>query len=622
VQNGDFQGFKAALPPRDYFTDEIRRQLSRDFGEGEFFSGGFTVRATIDRQMQQVAAKALQRQLEKYDRAGGIWRGSGLIIDPSELKDEATWRAALAKIQISRDVSVTHKWRPAVVLSVSKQNARVGIEGIEEDEDGHWIVAKDVSWAGKKRKNGNVGPVAKSAGDLLSVGDVVLVRKMTRDADGSFLRWSLRQIPEIQGAFVAMDVNNGRVIAMQGGFSYQHSVFNRATQAKRQPGSNFKPFVYAAALDSGYSPATIVIDAPIEVNTPQGVWSPKNSSTKFYGATPLRTGIEQSRNLMTVRLAREMGLDLIANYAEKFGVYDHMDRFLANALGAQETTLYRVVSAYAMFANGGERVQPTLIDRVQDRYGTTVYRHDQRRCIDCGDARLGEMLGPQIVSDRERVMDAITAYQLTSMMEGTVTRGTAQGVIDLPVPVAGKTGTTNDARDVWFTGFTSNIVAGCYIGYDQPRSLAKGSYGGSMCGPVFQTFMTEAIEVFGGGDFKVPEGGTFINIDRFNGARLADDAEGDNVVAEFFRDGADPIFGVAFDGGFAMGGDFEVGVMDEGLGLLTDADDPEAPPTSAPQVSVPLNDPEGATGADPETELDQRLEPKASFGSMSSGGLY
>jgi penicillin-binding protein 1A len=299
-----------------------------------------------------------------------------------------------------------------------------------------------------------------------------------------------------------------------------------------------------------------------------------------------------------------------------------MDRFLANALGAQETTLYRVVSAYAMFANGGERVQPTLIDRVQDRYGNTVYRHDQRRCLDCGDARLGEMLGPQIVSDRERVMDAITAYQLTSMMEGTITRGTAQGVIDLSVPVAGKTGTTNDARDVWFTGFTSNIVAGCYIGYDQPRSLAKGSYGGSMCGPVFQTFMTEAIEVFGGGDFKVPEGGTFINIDRFNGARLADDAEGDNVVAEFFRDGEDPIFGVAFDGGFAMGGDFEVGVMDEGLGLLTDADDPEAPPTSAPQVFVPLNDPEGATGADPETELDQRLEPKASFGSMSSGGLY
>ena len=622
VQNGDFQGFKAALPPRDYFTDEIRRQLSRDFGEGEFFSGGFTVRATIDRQMQQVAAKALQRQLEKYDRAGGIWRGSGLTIDPSELNDEATWRAALAKIQISRDVSVTHKWRPAVVLSVSKQNARVGIEGIEEDEDGHWIVAKDVSWAGKKLKNGNVGPVAKSAGDLLSVGDVVLVRKMTRDADGSFLRWSLRQIPEIQGAFVAMDVNNGRVIAMQGGFSYQHSVFNRATQAKRQPGSNFKPFVYAAALDSGYSPATIVIDAPIEVNTPQGVWSPKNSSTKFYGATPLRTGIEQSRNLMTVRLAREMGLDLIANYAEKFGVYDHMDRFLANALGAQETTLYRVVSAYAMFANGGERVQPTLIDRVQDRYGTTVYRHDQRRCIDCGDARLGEMLGPQIVSDRERVMDAITAYQLTSMMEGTVTRGTAQGVIDLPVPVAGKTGTTNDARDVWFTGFTSNIVAGCYIGYDQPRSLAKGSYGGSMCGPVFQAFMSEAIEEFGGGDFKVPEGGTFINIDRFNGARLADDAEGDNVVAEFFRDGDDPIFGVAFDGGFAMGGDFELGAIDEGLGLLTDENDPEAPPSAAPKVSVAQDDPEDTLGSDPETELELRLEPKASFGSMSSGGLY
>jgi penicillin-binding protein 1A len=624
VQNGDFVGFKATLPPRDYFTDEIRRQLSRDFGEGEFFSGGFTVRATIDPKMQVVAARALRSQLELYDRARGVWHGTELTIDPSQLTEDGLWRAALAEIRISRDVFLSEKWRPAVVLQVSQHNARVGIEDVEDDNDGHWISAKDVTWAGKRRKDGSKGPKAKRAGDLLSVGDVVLVRKLLRD-DGSFLRWSLRQIPKVQGAFVAMDVNNGRVIAMQGGFSYQHSVFNRATQAKRQPGSNFKPFVYASALDSGYSPATIVIDAPIEVDTPQGVWSPKNSSSKFYGPTPLRTGIEQSRNLMTVRLAREVGLDVIADYAEKFGVYDRMDRFLANALGAQETTLYRVVSAYAMFANGGERVQPTLIDRVQDRYGATVYRHDQRQCVDCGNMTLGENSGPQIVSDRERVMDAITAYQLTSMMQGTVTRGTAVGVIDLPVPVAGKTGTTNQARDVWFTGFTSNIVAGCYIGFDQPQSLAKGSYGGSMCGPVFQSFMTEAVQKFGGGDFKVPEGGTFINIDRFNGARLADDAEGENVVSEFFRDGEDPIFGVQFDGGFSMGGDFEVGAIDQGLGLLSDEEDQEDAINSV-RVTLPVPTPgiapETGTETTSEPQAPDRLEPKASFGSMSSGGLY
>lgn len=628
VQNGDFAGFKSTLPPRDYFTDEIRRQLSRDFGEGEFFSGGFTVRATIDPEMQIVAAQALRTQLETYDRAQGVWRGTGLRIDPEKLRVDTGWRAALAELAISRDIFLEEKWYPAVVLQIGKRSVRIGIEGVEDDADGHWIPSRDVKWAGRQRPDGSLAPKAKRAGDLLSLGDVVFVRKLMDADTGTFDRWSLRQIPEVQGAFVAMDVNNGRVIAMQGGFSYQNSVFNRATQAKRQPGSNFKPFVYAAALDSGYSPATIVIDAPIEVNTPQGVWSPKNASSKFYGATPMRTGIEQSRNLMTVRLAREVGLDVIADYAEKFGVYDQMDRFLANALGSQETTLYRVVSAYAMFANGGERVQPTLIDRVQNRYGETVYRHDQRQCLDCSNTRLADNLGPQIVSDRERVMDAITAYQLTSMMEGTVTRGTARGVVELPVPVAGKTGTTNDARDVWFTGFTSNIVAGCYIGYDIPRALAKGSFGGSMCGPVFQSFMTKAIKKFGGGAFNVPEGGVFINIDRFNGARLPDEAEGDNVVAEFFREGEDPIFGVQFDGGFSMGGDFVAGVIDEGLGLLSDEDDSDAAPTevvvTAPEPPVVSDDDNKQTALD--ATIDRKTKPvqelKPSFGSMSSGGLY
>ncbi len=241
----------------------------------------------------------------------------------------------------------------------------------------------------------------------------------------SFIRWTLRQIPQVQGGFMAMDVNTGRVIAMQGGFCYQHSVFNRATQAKRQPGSSFKPFVYAAALDSGYTPATIVIDAPIEVNTPQGVWRPKNSSNTYYGPTPLRTGIEQSRNLMTVRLAQEVGMDTVARYAEKFGVYDHMGRVLANALGSEETTIFKMVAAYAMFANGGERVEPTLIDRVQDRYGNTVYRHDKRDCVDCSDPNIAPDRSPRIVTNRERVMDPVTAYQLTSMLEGVVQRGTA-----------------------------------------------------------------------------------------------------------------------------------------------------------------------------------------------------
>ncbi|MBJ6373149.1 penicillin-binding protein 1A [Sedimentitalea arenosa] len=594
VQNGDFESFRTALPPRDYFTEEIRRQLAEDFGEGEFFTGGFTVRATIDEEMQEVAAAALRAELEQYDRGIGIWRGTGEKIAADQLGSEDTWRAALSDADVPRDITLNGEWHPAVVLSIGEQNARIGIEGVDEDADGHWIEAKDVQWARKRRSDGSLASKAKVAGDLLEVGDVVLVRAMTSDEDGSFIRWTLRQVSEVQGGFMAMDVNTGRVLAMQGGFSYQDSVFNRATQAQRQPGSSFKPFVYAAALDSGYSPATIVVDAPIEINTPQGLWRPRNSTNKFYGPTPLRTGIEQSRNLMTIRLAQEVGMPVVAKYAERFGVYDDMGPYLANSLGSEETTLYKMVAAYAMFANGGERVEPTLVDRIQDRYGETIYRHDKRQCLDCNSPALAANATPRIVSDRERVMDAITAYQLTSMMKGVVDRGTASGVVNLPVPTAGKTGTTNDARDVWFIGFTSNIVAGCYIGHDRPRPLGRGAYGSSLCGPVFQSFMTKATEKYGGGPFDVPPGGYFIKIDRFTGARLPDDASGNYVVAEYFRDGQDPGFGLTYDGGFAMGS------------------------------NLPLFEEVSSGGRQVQTSTGGTavVGPKANFGTVSSGGLY
>ena len=578
VQNGDFEPFSADLPPRSYFTDEIRRQLSEDFGEGEFFTGGLSVRATVDPEMQDDAERALQRQLERYDRDRGRWRGTGLELPGEALASEEAWRAALGDLRVPRDIALDGTWYPAVVLETGDQVMRVGIEGVEGVQE---VPREDIAW------------LPRDFHDTFDPGDVVHVRRMTEDASGDFIRWTLRQVPEVQGGFMAMDVNTGRVIAMQGGFSYQHSVFNRATQAMRQPGSSFKPFVYAAALDSGYSPATIVIDAPIEVNTPQGLWRPRNSSNKYYGPTPLRTGIEQSRNLMTIRLAQEVGMDVVADYAERFGVYDNMGTYLANALGSEETTLFDMVAAYAMFANGGERVHPSLVDRVQDRYGKTIYRQDQRTCVDCDDPGIARDFGPRITSDRERVMNAVTAYQLTSMLKGVVDNGTASGAINLPVPVAGKTGTTNDARDVWFIGFTSNIVAGCYIGHDQPRGLGRSAYGSSMCGPVFQEFMTEAVAKYGGAAFEIPPGGRFIKIDRVTGARLADDAEGANVVAEYFRDGEAPVFGVMFDGGFAMGDDLELYGSDEQVRDVT---------TSS-----------GGTG---------QVGGNSSFGSMSSGGLY
>ncbi|CUJ88878.1 Penicillin-binding protein 1A [Ruegeria denitrificans] len=534
VQNGDFESFRTALPPRDYFTDEIRRQLSEDFGEGEFFTGGFTVRASVDEEMQVEAADALRTALQKYDRSRGKWRGTGEVIPEDKLIDEVQWREALAILEIPRDVVLPTQWYPAVVLNVGEQQLAVGIE--DGPADGV-VPRSDIKWM-----QGDFAANFKR-------GDVILVMA------GEEGQWSARQVPEVQGGFVAMDVNSGRVLAMQGGFSYQDSVFNRATQAQRQPGSSFKPFVYAAALDSGYSPATIVVDAPIEVNTPQGLWRPKNSTNKFYGPTPLRTGIEQSRNLMTIRLAQEVTMPVVAGYAERFGVYDRMGAFLANSLGSEETTLYKMVAAYAMFANGGERVEPTLVDRIQDRFGKTIYRHDDRQCVDCNSSWLEPDESPTIVTDRWQVMDAITAYQLTSMMKGVVDRGTASRVVNLPVPTAGKTGTTNESKDAWFIGFTSNIVAGCYIGYDRPRPMGRGAYGGTMCGPVFQSFMEKAVEKYGGGPFEVPEGGHFIKIDRFSGARLPADATGDYVVAEYFRDGVDGFIDRIYDGGFAVGSD-------------------------------------------------------------------
>jgi len=581
VQGGEIDSFRSTLPPRDYFTDEIRRQLSQNFGEEEFFSGGLTVRATIDPDLQIEAAHALQRALETYDRAQGEWRGTGLTLPPEVLASEADWRAAMAETAVPRDVTLDGAWRPAVVLEIGESELRLGIEGEIDAAEPPLVPRADIDW------------FAGSFADNFALGDLVLVRRMTAD-DGTFLRWSLRQVPEVQGAFMAMDVNTGRVIAMQGGFSYQHSVFNRATQAMRQPGSAFKPFVYAAALDQGYSPATIVVDAPVEVQTPQGVWRPQNASEQFYGPTPLRTGIEQSRNLMTVRLAQEIGMDLVAEYAERFGVYDDMNEVLAAALGSDETTLFRMVAAYAMFANGGERVEPTLVDRVQDRYGNTVYRHDQRICEGCDEPILAAGTAPEIVSNRERIMNAVTAYQLTSMMEGVVQRGTAARTVNLSVPIAGKTGTTNDNKDVWFVGFSSNIVAGCYIGYDQPQSMGGAASGGGICGPVFNEFMTEAIAVYGGGRFAVPDDCMFIKIDRFSGARLPDEASGENVVAECFRAGEEPIFGIMFDGGFAMAAD---------LPLYEEVQEANRSITTSTGETTTVGD-------------------KASFGSLSSGGLY
>ena len=621
------------------FEDNFRATSGRTL----FFSGGLSIRATVDPELQAIAVEVLREGLENFDRSLGVWRGTGIRLNPNKLADRSAWLSELKKAEILKNIS---GWIPAVVLALNADFVELGVEP-EIAEGAIRISGLDKYWKRKYLADGSLSKPVRSVSEILSLGEVVYVSRDSEDLDGKIQEaWRLRQIPGVQGAFMAMDANNGRVLAMQGGFSYQETVFNRATQATRQPGSTFKPFVYAAALDSGYSPATIVMDAPIALETDDGIWQPKNASEKFYGPVTLRTGIEYSRNLMTVRLANDVGLDAIAAYAENFGVYDKMEHHLANSLGAQETTLFRIVAAYAMFANGGERVEPTLVDRVQDRYGNTIYRHDKRNCRDCSAKRLESGDVPRVVANRVRVIDPVTAYQTTSMMEGVVQRGTASGYVNVEFPVAGKTGTTNDSKDAWFVGYTPEISAGCYIGYDLPRSLGRRAYGGLLCGPIFSRFMEAAVEKYGSSDFKVPKGGVFVEIDKVTGlpirseqisaesseivVSLLGDGNGldanqvaeavaptapianeentsgksDRVIREFFRLGTEPGLHPPkiVDGGFPFSSDLPRAIAES-----------NAREESGGQVG---------TRAGEVPESGQIPSDRSSFGSISSGGLY
>jgi penicillin-binding protein 1A len=327
---------------------------------------------------------------------------------------------------------------------------------------------------------------------------------------------------------------------MVGGFSFAESQFNRATQALRQPGSSFKPFVYSAALDNGYTPSSVVMDAPIEIDQGPGLptWKPENYSNEYYGPSTLRTGIELSRNVMTVRLAKDMGMPLVAEYARRFGIYDDMPPLLAMALGSGETTVLRMVSAYSVLANGGRSISPTLIDRIQDRFGRTIFRHEDRVCEGCDAADWTNQDEPTIVDNRDQVLDPMTAYQITSMLQGVVERGTGTAAKAIGKPVAGKTGTTNDYKDAWFVGYTPDLVAGLYIGYDQPRPLGKGETGGLLAAPIFTEFMEMALADKPPIPFRVPPGLTFIPIDRRTG--LTAQPGDPNVILEAFKPGTAP----------------------------------------------------------------------------------
>src|SRR6195256_2148248 len=525
----------------EYFAEEVRRDIFERYGEKKLYEGGLSVRTTLDPKIQVMARKTMVAGLVTYDEQQG-WRGP-----VSKLDISGDWGVKLADVKSLSDIS---PWRMAVVLETSDQSARIGFQpgrelggAVLKDRQTGNITLDGVKWA-KAASGPTRFKTPTSVAQVLAPGDVIyadpLIGKDGNPIEGQF---RLRQYPEVSGAMVAMDPWTGRVLAMVGGFSFDQSQFNRATQAYRQPGSSFKPLVYSSALDNGYTPSTVVIDAPIEIDQGQGagVWRPDNYSTgKYYGQTTLRNALQRSLNTVTVRLAQDIGMPLIGEYAKRFGVYDELPNYLSYALGAGETTVMRMVTAYSMFANGGRRVKSTLIDRIQDRYGHTIFKHDARECRGC-DAAAGwkNQPEPQLVDRREQVLDSMTAYQITSMMEGVVQAGTATVVKEVGKPIAGKTGTTNDEKDAWFIGFSPDIVVGIYMGYDKPRNLGRGATGGHLAAPIARDFLKLALVDKPAIPFKVPAGIKLIRVDAKSGMR-AGPGESGRIILEGFKPGTAP----------------------------------------------------------------------------------
>jgi penicillin-binding protein 1A len=519
-----------------YFAEEVRRELLDRYGEKKLYEGGLSVRTTLDPKMQTMARKALVDGLVRYDEAHG-WHG---VVKSISLGQD--WGVELGEIPEYGDIK---PWRLAVALDVGDAFVRIGLQPPREDS-GELSPARET---GTVAFVGNQFPYRRFK-QIIKAGDVFYVEPIAGKA-GSY---RLRQIPEVSGACVAMDPFTGRVLAMVGGFSFDQSEFNRATQALRQPGSSFKPFVYAAALDNGYTPSSVILDEPIEIDEGNGqIWRPENFEGKSGGPHTLRYGIEHSINQMTVRLARDIGMPLIAEYAKKFGIYDNLPQYLSMSLGAGETTVLRMVTGYSMFDNGGMPIKATLIDRIQDRWGNTIYKHDERICEGCDATKWANQDEPKLIDKRKDprnlVTDPLTAYQITSIMEGVIQRGTGIAIREVGKHLAGKTGTTNDAKDLWFVGFSPNLAFGVFMGYDKPRSLGDSAQAALYTAPIFRDFMKMALKDTPDTPFRVPPGIKLISVDVHSGMR----SSGPGSILEAFKPGTAPPDSYGGDGGVAQG---------------------------------------------------------------------
>ena len=507
----------------EFFSDSVKKELTTLYGSDNVFEEGIVVRTTLDTNLQKIASKALEDGIEKYDLKHG-YRGPIKKIDPA-----GKWQEELTKL----DVKKTYKdsWMKAVVISLSKDSATIGVENGEIS----LVELATSKWAKKYISIDRTGPAVKKITDVFTVGDVILVEKAPKGE--SYL---LRQIPEVNGAFVAIDPHTGRVLAMMGGYVDAPNQFNRAIQAMRQPGSTLKTFGYIAALENGMTPATVIMDEEITLNQGSGLppYKPSNYSGQFYGPTTLRTGLETSRNVTTVRMADQIGLDKVVDVVKRFGVNDNPQKIYSLILGSTETSLMRVVTAYAMMVNGGNKITPSMIEKIQDRNGKTIYRRDNRVCTGCVikiATNSNDLLMPYLSENREQVTDSATAYQITSMLQGVVDRGTAGRAKAIGRIVAGKTGTTNSSYDSWFVGFSPDLVAGVYVGFDMPKSLGSDETGASVALPIFIDFMKQALKDTPSMPFRVPSSVKFVKIDRNTGKFPTDETPKDRVFFEALK---------------------------------------------------------------------------------------
>ncbi len=487
------------------YTEEVRRAIKDKYGFEKLYTQGLSIRSPLNINFQINAIKALRNGIEKYDRRNG-WRGE--ITNKFKDKD---WEEKIGKIKLDP----TLEWEIAEILNISQNKLDIKLK----NNDRSVVSYNYLKWA-----------VKKNIFSTFEVGDFIFVKKINNN-------WTLKQYPKINGGIVALDPYNGDVKALVGGFSFRSSEFNRVTQAKRQPGSAFKPFVYAAALENGFAPNSIVLDAPYIAQQGVGLkdWKPENYGKKFYGPSTLRKGIEYSRNLMTVRVAEQLGLKKILNLSKKLEIYEEIPELLSVSLGSAETTLLNLTAAYASFVNGGKKIKPNLFNKIQDRRGKTIFISNKTECIGCKDLLIETNDFPELIIKQERVFSEETAYQITSILQGAVLRGTGKKLRSLNVPLAGKTGTTNNNFDAWFIGFSSNLVVGVYIGFDQPKTLGKTETGSKAALPVFKEFMQTTLDSKDFKEFNIPNNIYFASIDYNTGKKSDLKSNNKNIILESFK---------------------------------------------------------------------------------------